>query len=76
VSGTLVVLGDDAMRTPERAVRLSELQSDPDFTVLGAASSARVPEAPRLEGLPKDVMLRARWWERHVLRLLRSRNTT
>jgi hypothetical protein len=72
VSGTLVVLGDDSMRTPERAVRLSDLQSDPDFTVLGAATSARVPAASRLEGLPKDVMQQARFWERHVLEVIRG----
>lgn len=72
VSGTLVVLGDDSTRASDQAVRLSELQSDPDFTVLGAATSARVPAASRLEGLPKDVMLQARWWERHVLEVIRG----
>jgi putative transposase len=72
VSGTLVVLADESLQAPGQAVRLSELQSDPDFAVLGAAPSMPVPATSRLEGLAKDVMLEARWWERHVLEVIRG----
>ena len=72
VAGTLLVLADESRQAPDLAVRLSEVQSDPDFAVLGGDGQVRMPAAARIDGLPQHVVQQARWWERHVLEVIRG----
>jgi hypothetical protein len=50
-------------------VLLPRLLSDPGFALVGAAG-APLPPLGVLEGLPGEVVERARWWERQLVEVL------
>lgn len=70
VSGTAVLLAD--ANGVVDTVRMAVLQSAPGFTVVGRAANTPVPAVGSLEGLPAAALERARWWEKHVLEVLRG----
>jgi len=69
LSGTAVRLVDEA--GVASVVLLSHLLSAEGFALL-EHGVGRVPLPPvgRLEGLPVEVVERARWWERHIMEVL------
>ena len=71
VSGTLVRLADVDGRVD--AVTLAVLQSAADFGVVGRAARPPVPAAASLDGLPAAAVEQARWWENHIVEVLRGR---
>ncbi len=70
VSGTAVLLAD--ANGVVDTVRISVLQSARDFKVIGRATNTPVPAVGSLEGLPAAAVEQARWWEKHVLEVLRG----
>lgn len=49
---------------------LARLLTDPTFTLISAAPTAPLPPAGLLDGLPKETVEQARWWERHIVEVL------
>ncbi|WP_344515069.1 Mu transposase C-terminal domain-containing protein [Dactylosporangium maewongense] len=68
LSGTLVRLAD--VHGGVTAVPLSLLQAASDFEVLDRRRRRAVPAVASLEGLPESVLVRALWWEPHILEVL------
>jgi hypothetical protein len=70
VSGTLVRLADlDGNVT---SVALAVLQAGEDFALVDIRERRPVPPAGLLDGLPAAAVEQARWWERHILEVLRG----
>ena len=70
ISGTVVRLADTAGQAA--AVSVSGLLAAEDFIVLDARSRPGMPAVSVLDGLPEGVVREARWWQRHIVEVLRG----
>ncbi|GAA2046722.1 hypothetical protein GCM10009839_59150 [Catenulispora yoronensis] len=68
VSGTTVLLADRAGKVEKTA--LAVLLAEDGFAFTDMPGPKPVPALGSLEGLPPEVIERARWWERHILDVL------
>ena len=70
LSGTVVRLAGPGGALTE--VMLAELLAAGDFERVGVPSSASLPSASPLDGLPDEAVAQAQWWERHIVEVLRG----
>ena len=70
VSGPVVCLADTGGRVVTASV--AGLLSAEDFAVLDARPRPVVPQVSRLDDLPAEVVEQARWWQRHIVEVLRG----
>ncbi len=67
-SGTLVRLADEHGQTS--VIRLPHLLTDPSFERIGQGDPGPLLPAGLLNGLPKQTIEDAQWWERHIAEVL------
>jgi hypothetical protein len=70
ISGTAVRLADTEGQVA--AVRVSGLLAAEDFTVLDTRPRPGMPAVSVLDDLPEEVVREARWWQRHIVEVLRG----
>jgi hypothetical protein len=70
ISGTVVRLADTAGQVA--AVSVSGLLAAEDFTVLDVRPRPGMPAVAVLDGLPGELIREARWWQRHIVEVLRG----
>jgi hypothetical protein len=70
VSGPVVRLADTGGQVV--TVSVSGLLSAEDFAVLDARPRPGVPAVSVLDDLPGDLVQEARWWQRHIVEVLRG----
>jgi hypothetical protein len=67
LTGTLVRLRDSA--GAETVISATQLQSSAGFAVIGAETVPRLEGLGLLAGVPADALVKARWWEQHIVEL-------
>src|SRR5260370_408860 len=70
VSGPVVRLADTGGQVVTASV--AGLLSAEDFAVLDARPRPAVPQVSGLDDLPAEVVEQARWWQRHIVEVLRG----
>jgi hypothetical protein len=70
VSGSVVRLAD--VEGQVATVSVSGLLSADGFTVLDARPRPGLPAVSVLDGLPGEIVHEARWWQRHIVEVLRG----
>lgn len=70
VPGPMVRLADTEGRVSE--VGVAELVATEDFAVVDGRPRLPLPVLPPLEDLPEAELERARWWEHHIVEVLRG----
>jgi hypothetical protein len=70
ISGTVVRLADTEGQVA--AVSVSGLLAAEDFTVLDTRPRPAMPAVSVLDDLPEEVVREARWWQRHIVEVLRG----
>ena len=70
VSGPAIRLADTAGQVV--SVSMSGLLTAEDFAVLDTRSRPRMPAMSLLDELPQEEVQQARWWQRHIVEVLRG----